>query len=219
MASEIAYTLPITEIQCTGLYPDIPEFREPEKYCVAVGQGFGGISREGMPLQSEGFSSCSALIIKDRVTLESALFHIEHPDHIGNLHPTIEEFMTDYISRVEVDPKERERLLSATRYIAQNKGPSVYEGMSRQDFQARMQQLNGSGDLTGQFIFGTASMYKRDSVIESMLEYFGVQVMDNILADTGRRPFALFWDVVYKPKDSEVLVYSREHMKIFSYSF
>ncbi len=54
------------EISYIGDYPDMPEFSTPwEVKAVQVGQGSSGRSLNGEALESEGFSKCSALIIKN----------------------------------------------------------------------------------------------------------------------------------------------------------
>lgn len=74
------YSLPLEEHSYTDQYPPDLRFEKPWEGCIQVGQGEGKLSNDGKPLQSEGFSLCSALIIQNIDTQEAALFHIDDID-------------------------------------------------------------------------------------------------------------------------------------------
>lgn len=212
---EIIYTPHLTEVSYRKQYPDMIEFARPWECCIQVGQGCGKISKDGQTLQSEGFSFCSGLILKDKKTLESALFHIDEWDLPDRSCPTLEEFMVDYISRLDIGDKETNQLIDVSRYIAFYRCPSNYGRMKREEFQEIMEKLNETGDLTGQFIFGTVSRHTKNRIVDNMLKYFGVKVQDDILVKTGQ----VHWDVVYKPKESTIFVNNGIYNKVLSYNF
>lgn len=74
---------PQRQVSYTGQYPDMIEFAKPWECCIQVGQGSGKLSLDRKPLQSEGFSKCSGLILKNGANLESALFHVDDFDLRG----------------------------------------------------------------------------------------------------------------------------------------
>jgi hypothetical protein len=74
------YSLPLEEYSYIGRYPPDLRFEKPWEVCIQVGQGSGKRSNDGKPLQSEGFSKCTALIIQNADTQEAELFHIDDID-------------------------------------------------------------------------------------------------------------------------------------------
>lgn len=77
---EASVNTPVSEKKYSGQYPDMIEFEKPWESTIQVGQGRSYISTNGKPLQSEGFSKCPALVVKNRLTYETALFHIDDID-------------------------------------------------------------------------------------------------------------------------------------------
>ncbi len=73
----------VEEFSYTGEHPDMIEFKKPWEVCIQVGQGDGKISLDGKPIESEGFSKCCALILQNKTSPESALFHIDDVDLNG----------------------------------------------------------------------------------------------------------------------------------------
>lgn len=70
-------SIPIRTTPYQGDYPQIPEFEKPWETCIQFGQGNAQISKEGVPIQSEGFSKCAALIIQNLDTSEVYGAHID----------------------------------------------------------------------------------------------------------------------------------------------
>ena len=73
----IKYTECTSRTPYTGQYPNMIEFSKPWTSCIQVGQRYGAISNT-KPLQSEGFSQCTALILKNNQSLEF-ISHNTHP--------------------------------------------------------------------------------------------------------------------------------------------
>lgn len=74
------------------------EFQKPWEGCIQVGQGLGKLSLDGKPLQSDGFSKCSGLVLRNGNTQESALFHVDDFDLGIWQTPVIREFITNSVS-------------------------------------------------------------------------------------------------------------------------
>ena len=203
---------PQRHVSYTGQYPDMIEFQKPWESCIQVGQGSGKLSSDRKPLQSEGFSKCSGLILKNEETLESGLFHIDDLGLGERQTPVVREFIINYINSLDIDQKEKDSLLSAASDIAKYNYPKA---MRREQFQKRMEELNSNGVLKAQYIAGSDSRKIKDRIVGSLLGYLGVRVADDILVDTGDS----HWALVYKPNEAQVLVDARSQNKVFIYSF
>lgn len=203
---------PQRTVSYTGEYPKMPEFERPWEVCMQVGQGSGKLSLDRRPLQSEGFSKCSGLILKNESTLESALFHIDDIDLGVEQTPVVRQFITDYINSLDLDQKVKTSLLSAASDLTKRLYPKA---MKREELQKIMEELNRDGVLKAQYIVGSNSGRSKDRIVGSLLGYLGVGLVDDISVDTGNA----HWAVVYKPNDQEIFVDARSQKKVFIYSF
>lgn len=61
-------------------YPDWQKFTEPYEANIYINQGHGGVTLDGTPLKSEGFSYCTAMLLQNADSLEAALVHIDKLD-------------------------------------------------------------------------------------------------------------------------------------------
>lgn len=207
------YTPHESEFSYTGQYPDMPEFEKPWKACVQVSQGHGKISSDGRPLQSEGFSKCIAMLLKNKVNLESALFHVDDIDLKGTQTEVLGYFMENYLRGIDLSPKERKLLLSVTGDVSKYRYP---EAMKRVAYQEKMEELNSKGVIKARFIVGSSGRHSvKDRVTGSLLNYLGVHVGDDILVDTGRA----HWALVYKPAEARIYVDARSQEKVLTFSF
>ena len=164
------------------------------------------------PLQSEGFSKCSALILKNEDTLQSALFHIDDIGLKYQQRTVLEEFMINYIDKLAIDQQVKSFLLSTASDIANYLSPKA---MKRKDFQIRMEELNSNGVLKAQYIVGSESRNLKDRIVGELLGYLGLIVEDDILVNTG----GSHWSLVYKPNEAQVFVDARSQNKVFIYNF
>src|SRR3989339_926001 len=103
MAEKIIYTLALKKVSYSSQYPNGVEFGIPPGGYIYVGQSQGGISPDGQPLQSEGFAQCSALILKNSQTLESALFHIDDINLNYKQTPIVDQLVRNYIAGLDLD--------------------------------------------------------------------------------------------------------------------
>lgn len=211
------YSLHESEVSYTGQYPDMPEFEKPWKGCIQVSQGGGGASSIGKPLQSEGFSKCVAMILKNTKTLESALFHIEDIDMNHKQTRIVDEMMRNFLYSLAMPGSEKDNLLSTLDYISKYDCPQNHGGkMSRQEFQAQMEQLNKEGIMQARFISGTnGRSCVRNRVEDSLFGFLGVHVKDDIIVGTGN----YHWSIVHFPIDNRILIDARNQNKVLSYCF
>lgn len=212
----IKYTPYGSETSYTGQYPPILEFDRLKEY-IKVGQGDGKISLNGRPLESEGFGQCFGVILRNRDNLESALFHVSDLD-LNTVKQTIlvEELMKNHIHHSVISDKEREELLETLPYICKYNCPSNYGKMTRKEFQRRMEKLNKNKIIQARFIGGDSSrIHCRSRIEDSLFNYLGIQVKDDILVDTG----GIHWDLLYKPNEEDIYVNSRKQDKVLTFKF
>ena len=210
-----AYTPHGPEVSYTGQYPDMVEFEKPWETSIQVGQGQGKISKDGKPLQSEGFGKCFGLILRNRSNLESALFHVDDIDLTHKQTPAVDELMRNYVNSLDIDSAEKDELLAAIDDITHYRCPQNYGRMKRDDFQLRMKELNSGGIIQARFIRGDSSRDMKNRVVGSLFGYLGIDVMDDLVANTGRQ----HWAVVYKPNESGIYVDARNHKKVLKFTF
>ena len=212
MEEKTKYTPALEEVSYIGQYPNLLEFEKPWEKCIQVGQGNGEISLEGKPLQSEGFSKCSGLILRNKSNLESALFHIAEFDLDYKQTPVVAQIMENYINNLSLDVSEKEILLSSARVICKYSYPKT---MKRETFQSRMEELNSSGIMQARFLYGDVSREIGRRIVDSLLSYLGFKLIEDIKVNTGQ----YHWAAVYYPKESKILIDRRKDKKILSYSF
>jgi hypothetical protein len=191
------------------------EFEKPWESTVQVGQGQGKISKEGKPLQSEGFGQCFGLILRNRSNLESALFHVDDIDLTHKQTPTVEELMRNYVTSLDIDSSEREDLIAAIEDITHYRCPQNYGRMNRGNFQLRMEELNSDGIIQARFVRGDDSRDVKSRIVGSLLGYLGVNVMDDLTVNTGRQ----HWAMVYKPNEAGIYVDARNQKKVLKFTF
>lgn len=203
------YSHYISEVSYTGQYPDMPEFKTPWINCIQVSQGRGRISRD-KTLQSEGFGKCAGLIVRNRSTLESALFHLDDIDLTYMQTPSIKQLMNNYIKSLA--PLDMDVLIPAMRDIT---GYNYPGSMKREDFQSRMEELNSDNTIQARFVRGDVSRDLRNRITDSLLGYLGIKVLDDITVNTGQ----IHWAMIYKPKESIIMIDARKQDKVLTYEF
>lgn len=210
--SGFVLTTPISETSYTGQYPDMPEFKKPWEGGVhQVGPGGGKLSKDQKPLQSEGFDRGIAMALKNKANGDVALFHIADIDLEGHQEGIVEEFMARFLDGLELDPEIKRDLLSASNKVSHYKYP---RSMKREPFQKAMEMLNKDGVLKAHFVFGSDSRYVvKGRIIGSLLSYLGIQVEDDICADTGDR----CWHIVCKPSEGQILVDAKNQKKVLEF--
>jgi len=220
MAEKIIYTLALKKVSYSSQYPNGVEFGIPPGGYIYVGQSQGGISPDGQPLQSEGFAQCSALILKNSQTLESALFHIDDINLNYKQTPIVDQLVRNYIAGLDLDQTEKEtlpNLISAAARFWNLKTftDRPYGEKERQAFKARMAELNHEGALKACFILGDTSRDVKGRVMGELLSYFGIDAVEEIIVKTGQ----YHWGIAYKPQESTVLVNAEKQKKVLSYLF
>ncbi len=207
----ITYTKLKAEFLYIEQYPKMEELIPTWDESKYVHQGCGGISSDKAPLYSEGFSRCSALILKDTTTLESALFHIDNWRLSDRAEPTFEEFMRDSIYTLTPDPRQVKELLEKAKAIIYHQAQPA----TRTKFREDMDRLNRKKSIKAQFVFGSESRVVRDIVKRELLDYFAIDVLQDIFVDSGRH----HWSVFYNPENSDLYVDSQSQKKVLKFSF
>lgn len=207
----IIYTKPDAEFPYEGLDPNINEFIPSWERRRYVNQGYGRISTDKAPLYSEGFSQCSALLLKDTTTLETALFHIDNWQLSDRAEVTFEEFMKHSIYALTQDQRQAEELCDrAKSLIYQQADPA-----ERLKFQEEMEKLNNSRRVKAQFIFGSQSRMVRNSVSRDVLTHFAINPNKDIFIESGQK----HWHVFYNPENSDLFVDARSQKKVLKFRF
>ena len=215
-----AYTPHELEVSYTGQYPDMVEFEKPWETSIQVGQGQGKVSKDGKPLQSEGFSKCFGLILRNSSNLESALFHVDDIDLTHRQTPIVDELIRNYVDSLDLDPREKNRLLelvsAATRYWNPNSfADRGYNGGERQYLKDRMTELNSEETIQACFIRGDDSRDVRSRIVDCPLSYLGVNVVDDLVVNTGRQ----HWSMVYKPNEARIYIDARNQKRVLKFTF
>ncbi|MBW2970315.1 hypothetical protein KY309_00015 [Candidatus Woesearchaeota archaeon] len=222
MTVKTEYTRHSAEFSYDTQYPDWEKLGFVPGESVYVGQGKGGLSISGNPLQSDGFSFCSALIIKNTQTLDAALFHIDSIDlNYPKQTSVIRRLVKRFVSSLDLSSVETERLCTlisaATRYWnpASLSDNYYYSSEEKNSLIDRMTELNKDGIIRACYVLGDISRDVKFRVAEGLFKYLGIDNIKDILVDTGR----VGWDIGFKPRESKVLVNSRKQHKVLSYSF
>ncbi len=207
----ITYTKPEAEFSYTKQFPKMEELIPTWNKSKYVHQGCGGISSDKAPLYSEGFSRCSALILKDTTTLESTLFHIDNWQLSHRAEPTFEEFMRHSIYALTPDARQVKELLEKAKSVIYHQAQPA----TRTKFREDMETLNHQRTIKAQFVFGSESREVRDIVKRELLDYFAIDVLQDIFVDSGRQ----HWSVFYNPENSDLFVEARNQKKVLKFSF
>lgn len=212
MEAKLSYTPALEEVSYINQYPNLIEFEKPWENCIQVGQGNGKLSLECTSLQSEGFSKCSALILRNLLNSNSALFHIDEWDLNERQTPIVNQFMINYLDLLNIASFKKENLLSAMKSITQYEYPKI---MKREEFQSIMKTLNSEGQIQARFVYGDNSRETGNVINDSLLGYLGIKRLDDIKVETGN----YHWAIVYRPKESQILIDRRKDKKVLSYYF
>lgn len=214
------YTKPNEDFSYKEQYPEMQELGEDTRNLLYVGQGLGMISSE-VVLRSDGFSKCSALVLKNTKTLESALFHLEQWNLDFEQTTIAGELIKNYVTNLKLDKAEEEKLstliLAACRYWNRRDfaDETFYDTAKRKEFGDRMAELNKDKIVKACFVKGDLSLDRKDIVLRDLLWYFGVREADEIFFRTGD----FHWHIAYNPRDSLILVDSRMRKKVLTYTF
>ncbi len=89
--SEINQTEPVTSHSLKPEHVQIEQLRPEGREGIYVHQGKAAISHDGLILDSEGFSKCSAVVIQDNNSETAFLAHIDEWQMNDKMYNTIEE--------------------------------------------------------------------------------------------------------------------------------
>ncbi len=206
-----AYTTPEAEFAYDGIDPNMKEFIPSWDRCRYVNQGCGRISVDRSSLYSEGFSQCSALLIKDTSTLETALFHIDKWELSDRAEVTFEELMKKSISALTSNQRPAEELSARARTVIYHQAQPATRTRLKED----MERLNHNRTIKAQFLFGSESRIVRDFVKRDLLDYFAIDISKDIFVDSGR----YHWGVFYNPENSDLFVDARSQKKVLKFKF
>jgi hypothetical protein len=215
------YTPHITEISSGGQHSNWPSSGISHGSYIFVGQGEGCLSSDGKPLKSEGFYTCSALIIKNTKSLESALFHLDNYRFNYKQTSVVEILVMNFLASLDLDSAEKDSLAdlvsAATHYWNKRKFTGgKYNLAEREAFKSRMAELNNDGTIRACFILGDSSNRNIGYIVrKEFLDDLDIGVEKEIFISTGDS----HWGTVYRPHDSTVLINLREQKKVLSYSF
>lgn len=209
------YTPHESETSYTGQYPNMSEFEKPWEGCIQVGQGNGKISLDEKPLESEGFSNCVGLILRNKNSLEGALFHIDDIDlscdYYHHQTEVVEHLVKNYLK--EKGLSNRERLFSALHDVC---GYWYPKAMKREKFQEIMEELNKDKIIQARFVGGNSSRtWIKSRIKDSLFGFLGIPIKNDILVDTGIYP----WDLLYKPNEEGIYVNSIKQKKVLAFKF
>jgi len=198
----------MSEINYVGDYPDMPEFSTPwEVKAVQVGQGSSGRSFNGEALESEGFSKCSALIIKNSGTNESALFHIDELDLGDRQVGTFRTVVDNFIEMSNVETTKKEQLKTAAGEVSRYLNP---KNIRRDELAEELKKINQNKTLTAAYIVGNDGRDIQDRLEKSLLEYLGIPIVLKKVIDSGR----MHWAIVYKPDVGKIYIDLRSKKKV-----
>jgi hypothetical protein len=195
-----------------GQYPEMLEFQKPWESTVRVSQGFANPSYEGIPLWSDGFSKCVALILRDSSSLDSILFHIstldmEYPEQTVPLR----EYMLHFLEKQDMPAEEKNEMKEAIPFICKYWPP---ENMTREEFTEKMALINAD-KIKGCFIYGRYGRGSiRKSIENSMLNYFNIKNTE-IALDSGEQ----HWGLVYCPTTSRLFIALDNKRELAEYEF
>jgi hypothetical protein len=214
------YTPHIAEVSYTTQYPDWATFGIPSGSYLYVAQAQGGITTSGKPLQSEGFGQCSALILKNRETLESALFHIDDINLNYKQTPIVDTMMQNFVSSLKLDQDEKNKLSvlvsAATRFWNPMSFTDRNYSMSeRESLKTRMIELNQDATIMACYVTGDISRDLSFRINEELFRNLGIVINDHIKVKTDQ----LHWGLTYDPQNSTLLIDARKQNKVLSYRF
>jgi hypothetical protein len=193
-------------------YPPMAEFERPWDVCNTVPRGGAKISSDGIPLQSEKFTQCIALLVKDGKSGCCALFHIQELDLEWEQNSILHEFMSQYVNRTDIPEAKKSMTLKALDLVCHYDSP--HNIMSREEFASVMGGLNDDGRLKARFAYGSIGRQTTSyRVYDSMLKYLGIRLDSDIYVDSER------WGIVYSPADSIIYVDSRGPKELIQYSW
>ncbi len=200
------YTTFIREAQYSTQYPAKEMFGDSNKKCIYVHQGWAESAQQNEYLLSEGFSYCSALILRDNRTKTSVLFHIDDWSMSAKAYSVLKHFIHNYLTSLNGSDKE----------VLQRSIPNQYENptnMSPSEFQTQMQNANHHKDLRGKFIFGSISRNVKSQFLENYLNQFAISIEDDIFVETND----VHWGLTYQ--SPLIQVNSRKYKRVLSYNF
>lgn len=141
-----------------------------EKY-PAVWQG-GGKLVEGGRIYSDGFSQCSAFVIRNTNNRQSGLFHISDIDFELEHQKLLEQFFLEWLATTEVDEGERVKLSRAISDICWYRYPRT---MKREEIAPRLQSLGIASSIKADLFCADMGRYSIDTRLrDSLLGFLGV---------------------------------------------
>ncbi len=210
------YTKPEKTEFYTSSYPDLPEFKEPGKESLYVGQGYAEMSVDNRSILSEGFSSCIALVLQDYKTGNAALFHIDDIDLRNDFNRkqtlVVQNLLERHLLSISIPEKERELLLFTIKEICNYQYPTK---MKREECREKMARWV-SGQIQARFVVGTTGRYGvAERVYKDFLSNVGMFLKPLIVIDSGD----FHWGIVYKPGEKRILVQTDNQKKLLTFLF
>jgi len=183
-----------------------------------VDEGDAKISADGSSLVSTCFVGCIAMILQNKATLDTALFHIYDRDLGLNLkqQEVLEQFMADYICSLDIYSEERSDLLSANNSICNRIAPKKYAIMSEKDFRMRLNELDKDENVQAKFVLGDRGIYSRKvNVVNNSLIPLGLPVLADIHVDVGGSR----WGIGITPTVPAIFIDNRLQTRILEFPF
>ena len=183
-----------------------------------VSQGDAELSLNGSSLSSEGFSTCSALLLRHRNTT-SALFHLDKVVGIGERSTEkLIAFMSSYLNGLDIDNDYmdylRGHLPSACNcWNPPNPWDSILPPKERSKVAKAYNELNKDDCLRATHINGDRSLDRSYRINRDLLLSLGITSSKTIRVPTGQD----HWGIIYSP-DGTLLVDSKDKESIFEYT-
>lgn len=167
-----------------------PEFERGWEKNPAVWQGNGKLV-EGGKLYSDGFSQCSAFVIKNPDSRLGGLFHIQDIDFEVKHQKLLREFFLDWLDSISPEPAEKEKLASAIEDICFYRYPKAFK---REEIAPKLKAL-GIDKIHTKLFGGDTGRYFIDNRLRtSLLEFLGVNLPPTSVFQDYHRHWAIIAD-------------------------
>lgn len=167
-----------------------PDFERGWEKNPAVWQGNGKLV-EGGKVYSDGFSRCTAFVIKNPDSKWGGMFHIQDIDFEVEHQKLLKEFFINWLDSISPEPAEKEKLASAIEDICFYRYPKTFK---REEIAPKLKAL-GIDKIRTKLFGGDTGRYYIDSRLRaSLLEFLGVDLPPTTVFQDYHRHWAILAD-------------------------
>lgn len=204
------YSLLSAEIPFREEYRELGFIQELLKDPIYVSQSCAEISAD-KTLYSEGFSKCTAMILRDDAVTTGALFHIDNWFLSDYARAKLANFVNYHLSLLGLTNLDSQRFQASVNNIVRGDHPV---GMSRDQFRKILVDLGLPQSLHARFIVGDNSRDMSDSMHEELLNPLAFTMKEKIKIHTDDR-----FSLVYPKPYTEFFVPIPLQRKILKFGF